>query len=135
MLIEFNAKIETFDKKDGLTPLIATIIENHMEAFTFLLDQGADILGRRGGTGMTPLMNAIGLQREDIRDKISEYCLFLRFFFVFILIINFFFFVKVKKMGKKEKCENKVVDIDLKVGKNDFLYFMEHIFFITKLKK
>ena len=74
LLIEHNAKIETFDKKDGLTPLIATIISGEVPALKFLLESGADVMGRRGGNGMTPLMNAIGLNRDAARDAISEYC-------------------------------------------------------------
>lgn len=51
------------------------MINNHIDAFKFLLEKNADIMGRRSGNGMTPLMNAIGLKREEIRDIISEYCM------------------------------------------------------------
>ena len=45
-----------------------------MDALKFLLENGADAMGRRSGCGMTPLMNAIGLQRDEARDILSAYC-------------------------------------------------------------
>jgi len=44
-----------------------------MDALKFLLENGADAMGRRSGCGMTPLMNAIGLQRDEARDILSAY--------------------------------------------------------------
>ena len=83
VLLENNAKLEAYDKNDGITALIATIINNHPETTKFLISKGADIMTRRLGNGMTPLMNAIGLQRDEIRDILCEAGSFFLLFFSF----------------------------------------------------
>ena len=72
--MEKGAQIETRDKKDGITPLIATFFDDHRETCRYLLEAGASIMSRRtGDTGITPLVNSIALQRTEIGNIICEH--------------------------------------------------------------
>lgn len=137
-MIEYNAKIETFDKKDGLTPLIATMIEGHLDASKLLVEKGADLMGRRGGVGMTPLMNAIGLQREAIRDFISEYCWPIFILFLFLnsfSYLSFFCLILAKENGKKGEMRKQGGGHRSKGWKKRFFVLYGTYFFYYKSDK
>jgi ankyrin repeat protein len=72
-LIEHKANIEARDKKDGLTPLIGTFFHNHIDTARYLIEAGANIMTRRNDdTGITPLVNAVALQRTELANIICE---------------------------------------------------------------
>lgn len=74
LLVEKGANIEARDKKDGVTPLIASFFHDHRETCKYLLKAGANIMTRRNtDQGITPMVNAIALQRTEISNILCEW--------------------------------------------------------------
>eukprot|EP01094_Clydonella_sp_ATCC50884_P002923 TRINITY_DN12242_c0_g1_i1.p1 TRINITY_DN12242_c0_g1~~TRINITY_DN12242_c0_g1_i1.p1 ORF type:complete len:569 (+),score=179.37 TRINITY_DN12242_c0_g1_i1:85-1791(+) len=73
LLVEKGANIEARDKKDGITPLIATFFNDHQDTCKYLLGAGASMMTRRpDDAGITPMVNAIALQRTEISNILCE---------------------------------------------------------------
>ena len=66
------SKYNTIDKRNGHTPLIASVTNNHTELVTYLLSQNVDI-NVADYSGMTALMYAISEGRQYFVDQILDY--------------------------------------------------------------